>query len=74
MLQTERAMGRLLSQPAEWSEYARLWNEQRGHSIWEAEDWKQRQSAAKPAPNSRNDAAKASRLILAAEAYQTLAR
>ena len=61
MLQTERAMGRLLSQPAEWSEYARLWNEQRGHSIWEAEDWKQRQSAAKPAPNSRNDAAKASR-------------
>ena len=67
-------MGRLLSQPAEWSEYARLWNEQRGHSIWEAEDWKQRQSAAKPAPNSRNDAAKASTLILAAEAYQTLAR
>ena len=67
-------MGRLLSQPAEWSEYARLWNEQRGHSIWDAEDWKQRQSAAKPAPNSRNDAAKASRLILAAKAYQTLAR
>lgn len=56
--QTDRALARLLGQPEEWNEYARLWEEQRGHSIWENKDYSARQSAAKGASGSRNDAAK----------------
>ena len=61
-MQTDKAMGRLLGQPAEWKEYTRLWNEQRGHSIWENEDHMKRQSAAKAASSSnrKDDAAKVS--------------
>ena len=54
-LQTDRALARLLSSPAEWTEYSRLWNEQRGHSIWENEDFNKRQSAARAASSNRKD-------------------
>ncbi len=62
-LQTDRALARLLSSPEEWSEYSRLWHEQRGHSIWETEDFNKRQSAAKAASgNRKDDAAKVRQL------------
>ena len=60
-VQTDKALARLLSNPEEWTEYSRLWNEQRGHSIWENEDVSKRQSAAKASSSNRkDDAAKVS--------------
>ena len=64
-MQTDKALARLLGQPEEYKDYARLWNEQRGHSIWENEDFTKRQSAAKMhSSNKKDDAAKVNTLPL----------
>ncbi len=64
-LQTDKALARLLGQPDEYKDYARLWNEQRGHSIWENEDFTKRQNAAKMySSNKKDDAAKVNILPL----------